>query len=195
MNKSLKLGVSGDKGSFSEKAGLLYAKNTGVDYTLHYLMDMKGVLAAIENTSIDVGIFPVVNMHGGLVRMAFDAMGQHYFQVIDELWLNVQQCLLAKFGIKKHDIKKIVSHSQALAQCRFYIEKNFPKAELIEWQDTALAAKNLSEGTLAADCAVIAPELAASLYTLDILDKHIQDIEQNLTAFIIVKHLNKSGES
>ena len=47
MNKSLKLGVSGDKRSFSEKAGLLYEKNTGVDYTLHYLMDMKGELDAI----------------------------------------------------------------------------------------------------------------------------------------------------
>lgn len=187
MTNFIKLGVSGDEGSFSEEAGLLYSKNLKIKSTLDYLIDMEGVLAAVENGTVDIGIFPVVNLRGGLVRMAYDAMGNHKFRVIDELWLNVRQCLLVKSGIAINQIEHIVSHSQAIAQCRKYIQKNLDAAELIEWQDTAKAAKELSQGKLHPTNAVIAPERAAHIYGLDVIAKNIQDDNPNLTAFIIVK--------
>ncbi len=182
----VRLGVSGDAGSFSEEAGLLYAKNSNIHPTLDYLIDMEGVLAAVENGTVDSGIFPVVNLRGGLVRMAFDAMGNHKFKVIDELWLNVHQCLLVKPGTAASQIKTIVSHPQAIAQCGQYVQKKFAHIELIEWQDTAKAAKELSQGKLHSSSAVIAPERAASLYGLEVMAKNIQDDNPNLTAFIIV---------
>jgi prephenate dehydratase len=187
MNKSLILGVSGDAGSFSEEAGLLYAKTNNISSTLDYLLDMEGVLAAVENGTVDIGIFPVVNLNGGLVRMAFDAMAQHKFKVIDELWLDVHQCLLVKPGITMHQIQNIVSHSQALAQCRHYLRNNFNNVQLIEWQDTARAANELSLDILPPFSAVIAPERAASLYGLEVAARNIQDSSPNLTAFLIVK--------
>lgn len=187
MTNRIKLGVSGDIGSFSEEAGLLYASNLNIDVTLDYLIDMEGVLTAIENGTIDMGIFPVVNVYGGLVRMAFDAMGNHQFKVIDELWLDVHQCLLVKSGITINQIDNIVSHSQAITQCRQYIRKNYSTAALIEWQDTAKAAKELSQGKLRATSAVIAPARAAHIYGLDVIAKNIQDDNPNLTAFIILK--------
>jgi len=187
MTHSLRLGVAGDAGSFSEEAGLCYAKTNENNLTLNYLLDMEGVLAAVENGSVDIGIFPVVNLNGGLVRMAFDAMGRHHFMVIDELWLNVQQCLLVKSGESMQQIQNIVSHSQALAQCRQYLQDNFSNAQLTEWQDTAMAANELSQNKLPAFSAVIAPERSASLYGLEIAAKNIQDHNPNLTAFIIVK--------
>jgi prephenate dehydratase len=187
MTNSIKLGVSGDKGSFSEEAGLLYAKNHKMNATLDYLIDMEGVLAAVEKGTVDMGIFPVVNLYGGLVRMAFDAMGRHSFKMIDELWLEVNQCLLAKPGVTSRQLKHIVSHSQAIAQCRQYLQKNVDHAQWIESQDTAKAAKELSHDLLPPFSAVIAPERAAHLYGLDIIAKKIQDTDPNLTAFIIVK--------
>lgn len=187
MMKKIKLGVSGDAGSFSEEAGLLYAQRNGFQPQIKFCIDMEGVLAALDKKQIDLGIFPVVNSRGGLVQPAFKAMGKHLFNYIDELWLEVYQCLMIKPGVKKSQIKKIATHSQALAQCERYIRKEFPNAQLIEWEDTAKAAKDLSKGILKKDTAVIAPARSAQIYKLHLLAKGIQDNHPNLTTFIIVK--------
>ena len=136
---------------------------------------------------IDIGIFPVVNSRGGLVRPAFDAMGNYIFRVIDELWMEVHQCIMVLPDINKEDIKKITTHSQAIMQCERYIRREFPNAELVEWEDTAKAAKDLSEGNISADSAVIAPARSAQIYNLKIVDKGIQDNHPNLTTFIVVE--------
>ena len=187
MKNIMTVGVSGDAGSFSEEAALLYAERLGFKLTLEYLTDMEGVLAAVEAGKIDIGIFPVINLRGGLVKPAFAAMGKHLFVTIDELWLDVRQCLLALPGTSAAQIKKIASHQQALAQCAEYLKNQFTQAELIEWIDTAKAAKDLAEGKLSELTAVIAPERAAAIYNLEILARNIQDEQPNLTAFIIVK--------
>ena len=122
-------GVSGLAGSFSEQAALHYLANKQMNAELVYLLDMDGVLAAVEAGKIDLGIFPVVNLLGGLVKPAFVAMGKHAFIPIDELWLEVNQCLLALPNTPWTAIKKVVSHPQALAQCKSYLAKNLPKAE------------------------------------------------------------------
>lgn len=181
------VGVSGEIGSFSEQAGLLYAKKIGIEPHLVYLIDMENVLAAVESKQVDIGIFPVVNFRGGLVKMAFEAMGKHLFTPIDEIWLDVHQCLLVMPGTTASEIKKIVSHPQALAQCKAFLQENFKDATLLEWEDTAKAAKDLSEGKLPKTNAVIAPERSAHLYKLEIMAKNIQDDQPNLTAFIVAK--------
>ncbi|WP_419420793.1 prephenate dehydratase domain-containing protein [Legionella sp. D16C41] len=185
------MGVSGDKGSFSEEAAFLYAAQKAISPTFHYLIDMAGVLSAIERGDINFGILPVVNLQGGLVKPAFQAMGKYLFQPIDELWLHVRQCLLALPGVTKQQIKNIVSHPQGLAQCKDYIQKEFTGVVLHEWINTAKAARDLSEGIFSADTAVIAPKRAAELYGLDILATNIEDSSSNLTAFIVVK--NREG--
>lgn len=185
--KKIKLGVSGDAGSFSEEAGLLYAQRNGFKPEIKFCIDMEGVLAALDKKQIDLGIFPVVNSRGGLVQPAFKAMGGHLFNYIDELWLEVYQCMMVKSDVTKKQIKKIATHSQALAQCERYIRKEFPNAQLIEWEDTAKAARDLAKGVLKKDTAVIAPARSAQIYKLKLLAKGIQDNHPNLTTFIIVK--------
>ena len=182
------LGVSGDAGSFSEEAAFLYMKRASINASLVYLMDMEGVLSAIEKHEIDLGILPVVNLQGGLVKPAFQAMGKHLFLPFDELWLEVMQCLLVLPGTRLNQITNIVSHPQGLAQCRHYLLKEFKKVKLVEWINTAKAAKDLAEGKLSSCTAVIASERSAQLYGLDIMAKNIQDSNPNLTAFILVKN-------
>lgn len=189
----IKLGVSGDLGSFSEEAALLYAKQRGVTVALNYLINMEGVLAALDKQEIELGILPVVNLNGGLVKSAIEAMGRHLFIPIDEIWFNVNQCLLVLPGTDKLQITRIVSHPQGLAQCKHYIEKEFNKVDCVEWCDTAKAAKDLAQGRLDASCAVIAPERAAQIYSLEVVAKGIQNRNPNLTAFILVKSI-LSGE-
>ena len=104
-----------------------------------------------------MGVFPVVNSQGGLVRQAFEAMGRHHFILVDELWLEVQQCLMVLPGLTRLEIKNIATHPQAILQCQRYIKREFPEVKLIEWADTAKAARDLKAGLLPAATAVIAP--------------------------------------
>lgn len=187
MGKLITLGVSGDEGSFSEEAGLRYAERTGIAVSLSHLIDMEGVLAAVEAGDVDLGIFPVANLRGGLVRPALVAMGAHPFTVVDDLWLEVNQCLIAHPDATADMIRKVVSHPQALAQCQDYLNLHFPAAERVEWEDTAKAVRDLASGMLDNECAAIAPARAAAHYGMQILQPDIQDMKPNLTAFIIVK--------
>jgi prephenate dehydratase len=187
MPDSLRFGVFGDAGSFSEAAGMLYAKNTGITATFTYLPIMEDLLAAIGRGEIDIGLFPVVNYRGGIVKTAFEAMGKYPFTLVDSLRLNVQHCLIVRPGTALKDITKIATHPQALAQCGEYLQKKFAHAERIAWNDTAGAARDLAAGKLTADCAVIASERAAQMYNLEIAAKSIQDDPDNYTVFIIVK--------
>jgi len=185
-----RLAVSGDPGSFSEEAGRLYATRQGwedTDVEIVFATDMDGVLARVNNADVTHGIFPVVNSRGGLVHMAFEAMGRYTFTMIDEIWFEVYQCIMVLPGVEKKDITTIVSHPQALIQCERYIKKHFPDAVLREWEDTAKAAKDLHDGVLDASCAVIAPTRSQQIYGLEMLDRGIQDNHPNLTTFIIVE--------
>lgn len=184
----LSLGVAGDEGSFSEEAALLYEKQTGTQYDLHYLIDMEGVLHALANAKIDLGILPVVNTNGGLVRAAFDAMGKYSFRVVDELWLPVRQCCLMLKTCSPEQITSVISHRQGLLQCQRYLEQHFKQATQHEWVDTAKAARDLAAGILAPTTAIIASSRAAALFNLTIYAQNIHDNEPNETAFIVVKN-------
>lgn len=183
----MRLGVSGDKGSFSEEAGILYAHREGITPEIIYCIDMEGVLAKIESSKIELGVFPVVNSRGGLVQTAFEAMGKHLFTLVGEIWMEVQQCLIALPHTEKKDLTAIATHPQAISQCERYLKREFPDRELKDWEDTAKAARDLAAGLLPSTTGVIAPARAAQLYGLAVLEKGIQDLHPNLTTFIVVK--------
>jgi prephenate dehydratase len=184
---SLKIGISGMQGSFSEEAANYYChKEKITDYDLKYLVSVENVLLAINNNEIDNGVFPIENSNGGIVYEAVYAISKYVFNIIKIFEIDVRHCLMAKKGINPVEIKKIVSHDQALKQCRMYLKRKWPDVEIIQWEDTAKAAKDLSEGVLPPDTAVIAPKRAAELYNLDILEEGVQDLKFNFTTFLFV---------
>jgi prephenate dehydratase len=185
----MRIGVSGDIGSFSEEAGINYAKRMGVGgYQLAYLIDMEGVLAAISKGEIDIGIFPVVNNNSGLVRPAFEAMGRHLFDVIDEEHLDVSQCLMAKKFIPLDQISAIYSYTPAFNQCKLFLA-DLQGVKIIDWGDTAKAARDLANGVLDESCAVIGSVRAAAAYGLQVIASNLQDVKPNVTMFVVVKSL------
>jgi len=186
MNKKT-IAVSGDAGSFSEEAGLLYAQRENVEPEIVFAIDMEGVLREVDAGNAELGVFPVVNSRGGLVQPAFHAMGKYTFDYIDELWFEVQQCLMVLPGLKREDITQVTSQLQAISQCERYLRREFSDTPLVEWQDTAKSAKDLSEGTLSKTSAVIGSQRAAHIYGLDVMEKGIHDNHPNLTTFIVVK--------
>lgn len=190
MTTVTKLGVSGEKGSFSEAAALAWLKKidekNSAQTALTYLLNAEGVLSALAEGTIDAGIFPFFNSLSGLVWPTFEAMGRHSFKPIDQLTLDIHQNLMVKPGVDKVAITQIVSHPQALAQCRDYLAREFAKIQLIKFIDTASAAKALAEGELPPTAAVIGSEHAANLYGLAILAQDIQDGATNTTSFVVV---------
>lgn len=179
------IGVSGNIGSFSEEAAQSYAlKNKIEDYEIRYLISVENVLSALKNGQIDKGIFPIENSNGGIVIEAVYAMAKHIFSIEAMFEIDVRHCLLAKDGIKASEIRKICSHQQALKQCRMYLRRQWGDVELLEYSDTAEAAKDLGLGKINEKTAVIAPARCAELYGLKILEEGIQDLKFNFTNFI-----------
>lgn len=179
----MKLGISGLAGSFSHAAAL----QVHPDAELIFLLDMEGVLAALENHTIDRGIFPVSNSVGGLVETAFEAMGRHPFAVAGQEKFEVHQCVLVHPD--STEIHQVASHPQALTQCANHLATQHPDWEKIEWSDTASAARDLSTGKLPKDCAVLAPEAAAREYGLKLLECNVEDQKPNITTFLLVEPL------
>ncbi len=184
---TIQLAVAGDAGSFSEQAGMLYSEQQGVESHIIYATDMEGVFSRLDSGEANLGIFPVVNSQGGLVLPAFTAMGKHVFTLLDQLPMEVRQCLLVLPGTSASAITQVVSHGQALIQCQRYLTTEFPGIPLVEWDDTAKAAHDLARHTLSETTAVIAPMRSAKLYGLAVLKEDIQDMHPNITTFIIVK--------
>ena len=187
------IGVSGNHGSFSEEAALYYCqKNNISDYEIKCLIGVENVLVGLENSEIELAIFPLENSNGGLVNEAVYAMAKHNFYIEDMFEIDIKHNLLVKRGSKSGDIKKIVSHQQALRQCRMYLKRVWPEVELQEYADTASAAKDIANGALESSCAAIAPIICAEMYGLDVLEEGIQDLKFNFTTFMAAR---KEGHS
>jgi prephenate dehydratase len=181
------IGVSGALGSFSEAAAKEYCRKNDIkNYKLEYLVTAPNVLSALDDGRIDMGIFPIENSNGGIVIESVYAMSQHLFDIKDLFEIPVIHCLLAVPETKSENIKAIASHDQALKQCKMFLRRRFPDAEIIERDDTAKAARDLSQGILSPNTAVLAPEGCAKLYGLNILEKGVQDLKFNFTSFLAV---------
>lgn len=186
MSKAI-IGVSGAQGSFSEEAAEYYCyKNTIPEHELKYLVSVENVLTALDNGEINMGVFPIENSNGGIVYEAVYAMAKHTFNIEQLFEIDIRHNLIVMPGTQKEDIKKIASHDQALKQCKMYLKRVWPQAEIIQWEDTAKAVKDVKEGNLTPDTAAIAPKAAAKLYEMEILEEGIQDLKFNFTTFLAV---------
>lgn len=184
----IKIGISGDIGSFSEQAAIEYCKNNKItDYKLKYLISVENVLSALDKKEIGLGVFPIENSNGGIVVESVYAMSRHIFKIKELFEIPVIHCLLTKQGKKREDIRTIASHDQALKQCKMYLKRQWAEAHLQETDDTAKAAKDLAEGKLPDDTAVLAPETCAMLYGLIVMEKGVQDCKFNFTSFLAVE--------
>lgn len=182
----MKIGVMGARGSFSEKAGEEYVSQESlVDATIMPLVSAEAVLSALELKEVDRGIFPIENSNGGIVIEAVHAMAAHTFKVERMFEIDIHHMLLVKPGVTANHITAVSSHDQALKQCRMYLKRIWPMADIVPYVDTAKAAEDLANGQLPDTTAVIAPRRCAELYGLEILEESIQDLKFNYTTFVV----------
>ncbi|UCH21433.1 MAG: bifunctional chorismate mutase/prephenate dehydratase [Deltaproteobacteria bacterium] len=149
------------------------------------------VFDGVQNGLYDYGIVPVENTLGGVVGQVNELLINTDLNFVGAVELPIHLCLLALPETDHREIHSVYSHPQALAQCRHFLARN--KLDPVQYHDTAGAAKMLTEKRPKASAA-IASKLSAELYNLEILKENIEDLDRNLTRFIVIsKEENKEA--
>jgi len=140
------------------------------------------VFNEVEKRGADYGIVPIENSIEGAVNYTLDMFVNSGLRICSEVYLEISHNLLGSTNNLK-GIKKVYSHPQVFAQCRQWIEKNIPKADLVEVSSTSRAAEiSLKEK----NSACIASLLAARKKRLKVLAQSIEDIPHNVTRFLVI---------
>ena len=184
---SIRVAYQGEPGAYSEKAAreLLGPRVTTVNYE-----SFDDAFKAVALKEADYAVVPIENSLGGSIHTNFDLQLRYNLHVIGEHEFRVEHSLLALPGVKKSDIKNIMSHPQALAQCDNYIRQMGVNREAT--YDTAGSAKMIKEKNLLT-CAAIASDLAGATYGLDVLESNIEDRDNNFTRFLLLSRQSVSA--
>jgi len=135
---------------------------------------------------------PIENSTEGVVTHTLDMLVEADVKICAEVFLDVHHYLLSRSGDRKN-IQEIVSHPQALAQCRRWVTTNLPGVPVNEAPSTAQAAQmDAADPSLAA----VASGLAKELYGLETVATNIEDQSNNITRFVVIGklHTNPSGD-
>ncbi len=172
----------GPAGTFTE-AALRQISNK--DDTLVPYSNVTAALDAVREGKAEKVLVPIENSVEGVVSRTLDELAVGTQLVVTaETRLPVSFSLMILPENSGKPITKIATHPHAEAQCRTYIAKNYPQAELIEMSSTAAAASALKDGNYDA---AIASEIAANNYGLKILAKDIGDNTGAVTRFIVAQ--------
>lgn len=184
----MKIGYLGPVGSYSYEAAQKYKKD---EDELKESKTIEKVISSLENDAIDICIVPLENaIHGAVVDTMDTILDNKDINIIDEIVLDVHHMLMSK--TKDSTIAKIYSHSQALEQCRTYLNENFADVEKIPVSSTSYAASLAQKES---DTACICNEICKDLYGLEIVSDNIQDIKDNKTRFIVLSKAKNSRET
>jgi prephenate dehydratase len=177
----MRVAFQGEPGAYSEQAVFNYF---GEVETLP-CESFDVMFDAVTSGKSDMALAPIENSLAGSIHQNYDLLLRHDLQIVGEYFLRVQHCLIAMPGVKKENIKKAISHPQALGQCAGYLRSHGIKAEQV--YDTAGSVKMLKESG-ARDTAAIASHRAAEIYEMQILEEGIEDNTENYTRFLAVQH-------
>lgn len=175
-----KVVFQGIAGAYSEEAIRQYF---GPDVETIPCKTLDELFPIVERGDADCGMLPVENAVAGSVTRSYELLMEHDLRVNAEVILHVCHMLLALPDVKLEDLKRVRSHPQALAQCERYLTRR--GLEPLPAFDTAGSARDLAENP-DPETGVIASALAAELYSLQILDRGIEDLQFNYTRFFVL---------
>lgn len=148
------------------------------------------VFEGVESGLYDYGIVPVENTLGGVVGQVNELLIGTPLHVVGAVELPIHHCLLALPDMEYREIRTAFSHPQALAQCRRFLMRNGIKP--VTHFDTAGAARMVSEKSIQG-AAAIASRLSGTLYNLEIIKEGIEDLDRNLTRFLVLSREENRG--
>lgn len=193
LSSTKRVGFLGPEGTFCQQAMLQYFERE--DYQGVPCRSIPELLLSVEKADLHAAVVPVENSVEGSVNVTVDMLVHEVnIKITGEVTVPVVHNLLVKrvcdsrLDIHKSlhcGIKRVLSHPHALAQCRGYLERYLPEAQLEYTTSTAEAARLVGTGKGGEGSAAIGTLLAAEKYGLEVFDSAIQDAYNNETRFII----------
>ncbi|MBQ1257689.1 MAG: chorismate mutase, partial [Clostridia bacterium] len=150
-----------------------------------YVKTFEAVFDAVDSGFCEYGVLPIENNMNGSVRAVYDLIRKRDFTIVRATRLNIRHALMGLPGTKISDIKKIISHEQALGQCAGFIHSLGDGVHATAYPNTAVAARDVAAGKDKSVASISSPA-CAKLYGLEILKSDIQDNDNNYTRFILV---------
>lgn len=193
MNEfSLRIAIQGELGSNSHMAALALLEAEALlieivpcavsaDVFGRLLDDSVG---ADGRRGVDAAMLPIENSLHGSVAEHYDLLLEHPVRIVRESLLRIRFHLMAMPGVEFAELRRVLSHPVALAQCRQFLAAH-RELEVMPFYDTAGSVKHLMESRLR-DTAGIAPELAAKQYGAEILKRDLEDHAENFTRFHLI---------
>ena len=152
-------------------------------------VNVTAALDAVRTGTAEYAIVPIENSVEGVVARTLDELASgEPLLIIGESILAVSFALMVKPGVKISEIKRLATHPHAEAQCREYIAKNIPGAEVIMTASTAAGAEAVAKGE--ADGA-LAAAVAAKNFNLEIIAEDVGDRQAAVTRFVTVSRPGK----
>jgi chorismate mutase / prephenate dehydratase len=180
LEKPMTIAFLGPEGTFTQAAAV---KHFGYAVLSRPLATIGAVFDEVESGESDYGVVPVENSTEGMVTHTLDNFVRSTLKICGEVELPIRQHLLGAPGCSMENVTRICAHQQALAQCRNWLEKNWPRIEQQATSSNGEAAR-----LAAADPAIaaIAGDMAREAYGLVTLAASIQDYADNTTRFLVV---------
>lgn len=169
----------GPEGTYTQAA---VVKHFGAAVNSLDVKTISDVFRVVEQGRAHFGVVPVENSTEGVITHTLDCFATSPLKVCGEVQLPINHQLLSNAdGLTA--VAKVVAHPQALAQCRGWLERYLPEAEIIAANSNAEAAIQAANNP---SVAAIAGEMAAKLYDIKILASGIEDEQNNTTRFLII---------
>ena len=176
---TLFVSFQGELGAYSEQA----VQDTFPGCVSMPCETVEDAIKAVKHGIADRAVLPVENSLEGPVVGLHDLLPDCELVATGEIFLPIRHCLMALPGTKLEDVSEVISHPQALGQCKGNLAGLVPQAKSVPFYDTAGAAKEISRKRLQG-IAAIASARAAEIYGLEILKIGLQDDDSNTTRFL-----------
>ena len=186
LEKTMTIAYLGPEATFTHQAAI-QKFGSSLRYTSQ--KTIADVFAEVSKTRADYGVVPVENTTEGVVTHTLDMFVDSDLKIVSQIVLPIQYCLAGNG--KGKDVQRLYAHPQALAQCRSWVQKNLPRAEVFETSSNARSAELVAHPTvkntkLRGKVAAITGVLAAGKYGLRLLEQDIQDNAANATRFLVL---------
>ena len=181
---TLTVAFQGERGAFSEAAA---RKLLGPSIDVLPCKSFDDVFAAVQSGAARCAVIPIENTLAGSVLRNYEHLGDAGLEIAGEVLLRIRLSVMAPRGTALADVRRVLSHPVALAQCQRFLAAH-PDIEAVATYDTAGGVKIVMEDGRG-DEAAIAGAPAAELYGAVILAENIEDHAENYTRFLLVaKH-------
>lgn len=143
----------------------------------------EDAIEAVRSGAADLGMIAVENSTYGRVADVHQLLPESGLHIVDEAFVRVHINLLGLPGATVAGIRRVRGMAILLGQARRFIRDH--GMETLNWSDNAAGAREVarlgdpSEGAFAS-------EIAAQIYGLDVLARHVEDNDRNTTRFLIM---------